>query len=292
MIDANTIMKPLPDIKRVGIILRPSSPELKELFYKIKAIFETYDVEVMLDSISAGMIGLYGQDFEWLCRECDILVTLGGDGTLISAVRRSHHADIPILGIHAGKLGFLADIDPAEAKEFIDKMMRHEYRVDKRLMLEIELQTQEETKKLYAFNDVVITRPSISKMIHLDAIVEQEVINTYFGDGLIMSTPTGSTAYNLSSGGPVLFPLTHAFIMTPICPHSLTQRPVVLPGHLELSLKTHDEQAIVSIDGQEMYEFNSEDVIKIKVSSQGAKLIHRLEHNYFAVLREKLNWGE
>lgn len=292
MINSDTVSETLPEIKRVGVILRPSSPELKELFYRVKAIFESYNVEVMLDSISASMIGLYGQDFEWLCKECDILITLGGDGTLISAVRRSHQSSIPVLGIHAGKLGFLADVDPAEAEDFIASLMSGDYRVDKRLMLEVEIATKENSTTLFALNDVVVTRPSISKMIHLDAMAHGQVINTYYGDGLIVSTPTGSTAYNLSSGGPVLFPLTHAFIMTPICPHSLTQRPVVLPGHLEVSLKTYDEQAVVSIDGQEMYEFNSEDVIKVKVSSQSAKLIHRLEHNYFDVLREKLKWGE
>ncbi len=200
--------------------------------------------------------------------------------------------DIPILGIHAGKLGFLADINPSELEPFIKDMMDGNYLIDKRLMLEAEMRTKHGTKKLFAFNDIVITRPSISKMIHLDAFAEGKIFNTYFGDGLILSTPTGSTAYNLSAGGPVLYPLTPAFILTPICPHSLTQRPIVLPGHLEISLKTHEEQAVVSIDGQEMHDFYSEDVIKIKVSSQTAKLIHKVEHTYFDVLKEKLNWGE
>ena len=284
--------KNLDTIKHVGIILRPSSPELKKLFIRTKKAFEAYDVSVMLDSMSANMIDEVGCDFDELCQASDILVTLGGDGTLISAVRRSHHVDIPILGIHAGKLGFLADIDPSELESFVADLMKGDYRIDKRLMLEAQMSTKHGSKKLFAFNDIVITRPSISKMIHLDAFAEEKLFNTYYGDGLILATPTGSTAYNLSSGGPVLYPLTPAFIMTPICPHSLTQRPVVLPGHLEISLKTHDEQAVVSIDGQEMHEFNSEDVIKIQVSSQTAKLIHRIEHNYFDVLKEKLNWGE
>jgi NAD+ kinase len=282
----------LPSIKRVGISLRPKSPELKGLFEKTKKIFAAYDVEVVLDSMSAMTIGLEGEDFELLCQQCDLIVTLGGDGTLLSAVRRSYHVDIPILGVHAGKLGFLADIHPAELGSFVADLMNGNYRIDRRLMLEAEMSTRHGSKKMFAFNDIVITRPSISKMIHLDAYTNDTLFNTYYGDGLILATPTGSTAYNLSSGGPVLYPLTPAFIMTPICPHSLTQRPVVLPGHLEISLKTHDEQAVVSLDGQEMHEFHSEDVIKIKVASQTAKLIHRIEHNYFDVLKEKLSWGE
>jgi len=285
-------METLPEIKKVGIVLRPSSPSLKDLFFQIKQTFESYGVEVLLESVSASSIELIGHDFDDLSRDCDILVTVGGDGTLISAVRKSHNFDIPVLGVHAGKLGFLADIDPSECQDFIQKLMDKEYRIDNRLMLEAQLITKEGAKKIHAFNDIVITRPSISKMIHIDAFVDEKLFNSYYGDGLILSTPTGSTAYNLSSGGPVIFPLTQAFLITPICPHSLTQRPIVLPGHLEISLKTHDEQAIVSVDGQEMHEFNSEDVIKVKVSSTKAKLIHRVEHNYFDVLREKLNWGE
>ena len=282
----------LDKINSVGIILRPSSPHLKELFDNVKRIFESFDVTVLVEEMSAEMIGLSGEDFDSLCKKSDFLVTIGGDGTLLSAVRRANTVDIPILGIHAGKLGFLADINPSELEPFIKDMMDGNYRIDKRLMLEAEMRTKHGTKKLFAFNDIVITRPSISKMIHLDAFAEGKIFNTYFGDGLILSTPTGSTAYNLSAGGPVLYPLTPAFILTPICPHSLTQRPIVLPGHLEISLKTHEEQAVVSIDGQEMHDFYSEDVIKIKVSSQTAKLIHKVEHTYFDVLKEKLNWGE
>lgn len=279
-------------IHKIGMILRPSSPQLKEKFYYVKEQFESYKIEVFIETNSASMIDVLGQSFEWLCKNCDILVTLGGDGTLISTVRRAHAFDVPILGIHAGNLGFLATINPDECDTFIQKLVENKYRVDERLMLEAQIITKDGTKELYALNDIVITRPSISKMIHLDAMVEGKHFNTYYGDGLILSTPTGSTAYNLSSGGPVLFPLTQAFLMTPICPHSLTQRPMVLPGHMQIELKTHDEKAVLSLDGQEMYEFEKDDVIKIKVASKTAKLVHKLEHNYFDVLREKLNWGE
>ncbi|KIM10571.1 MAG: inorganic polyphosphate kinase [Sulfuricurvum sp. PC08-66] len=285
----------LASVTRVGIVVRPSSPQLEPMYTTVKANFEAFGVEVYLDQSSAMMLGLERsevcREFTWLCTHCDMLVTLGGDGTLISAVRRSMEFDIPILGMHAGKLGFLADIDPMHSREFIEKIVHNEFRIDKRLTLEAQIIGAKGEQTLYAFNDVVITRPSISKMIHLDASVEGKLFNTYFGDGIILSTPTGSTAYNLSAGGPVLYPLTPAFILTPICPHSLTQRSVVLPGHMQIEFKTHDEQAVMAIDGQDMYEFNSEDVIKIKVSSKHAKLVHRVEHNYFDVLREKLKWG-
>jgi len=287
----NTIEKP-KNIKKVGVILRPSSPEIKEQFLHVKKSFEAKGIEVVLDNNSAQMIGLMGQSFELVCENSDVLVTLGGDGTLISAVRRSHDYNIPVFGIHAGKLGFLADIDLAELDEFIDKLVVGDYRIDKRAVLRAELITKEGSIKLVAFNDIVMTRPSISKMIHLDTFVDKKPFNTYYGDGVIVSTPTGSTAYNLSAGGPVLFPLTQVFALTPISPHSLTQRPVVLPGHFTIEMKTSDASALVVVDGQDMYDFGSGDVIRIRLSSKSAQLIHRNEFNYFEVLKEKLSWGK
>jgi len=279
-------------IKKIGLVLRPSSPEMKEQFLFVKKSFDKYNIEVTLDNNSAQMIGLMGQEFNVLCENSDILVTLGGDGTLISAVRRSHEFDLPVFGIHAGKLGFLADIDLAELDEFISKLVSGNYRIDNRAVLRAEITTKEGTTKLVAFNDIVMTRSSISKMIHLDTFVDGKPFNTYYGDGVIISTPMGSTAYNLSAGGPVLFPLTQVFALTPISPHSLTQRPVVLPGHFTIEIRTPDTSAVVVVDGQDMYEFGDGDLIKIRLSGKPAQLIHREEFNYFEVLKEKLSWGE
>ncbi len=284
------IKKP-EQIKKVGIVLRPSSPEIKEQFLSVKKSFEKYNIEVALDNTSAEMLGLMGQDFQLMCESSDILVTIGGDGTLISAVRRSHEYDIPVFGIHAGKLGFLADIDLAELDEFIEKLVSGDYRIDKRAVLRAEIITKEGKKSLVAFNDIVMTRSSISKMIHLNTFVDEKPFNTYYGDGVIVSTPTGSTAYNLSSGGPVLFPLTQVFALTPISPHSLTQRPVVLPGHFSIEFRTPDASALVVVDGQDMYDFGNGDIIRIRLSGKPAQLVHREEFNYFEVLKEKLNWG-
>jgi len=279
-------------IKKVGVILRPSSPEFKEQFLLVKKSFEKHGIEVALDNNSAQMLGLLGQEFDVLCESSDVLVTLGGDGTLISAVRRSHEFDIPVFGIHAGKLGFLADIDLAELDDFIEKLVCGEYRIDNRAVLRAEITTKEGVNSIVAFNDIVLTRSSISKMIHLDTFVDDKPFNTYYGDGVIVSTPTGSTAYNLSAGGPVLFPLTQVFAVTPISPHSLTQRPVVLPGHFSIEVKTPDTSALVVVDGQDMHDFGEGDVIKIRLSAKPAQLIHREEFNYFEVLKEKLSWGE
>ncbi|WP_200763894.1 NAD(+)/NADH kinase [Nitrosophilus alvini] len=277
-------------IKTVGIVLRPSSPDLKELFFKVKSAFEEENMEVLIDSISAGMIGVLGQDFDTVCEKSDILISIGGDGTLISLVRRSYPFHKPVLGINVGRLGFLTDIMPHEVADFVKNIKKNRFRIDQRMMMEAKFKGKRE--KLVSFNDIVITRPSISKMIHVEAFIDKKWFNTYFGDGLIISTPTGSTAYNLASGGPVVYPLTNAYILTPICPHSLTQRPLVLPAEFEIEIKVRDESALMVIDGQEIYEFTSEDSIIIKKAKIGAKLVHRLERNYFEVLREKLHWGK
>lgn len=282
----------LTNIKRVGILLRPSTPELKEMFFEAKRIFESRGIEVIIDHVSGGMIDVMGQPFEMMCKKADFLVTIGGDGTLISAVRRSFRFQLPVLAIHAGKLGFLADLDIGELEMFLDRMIAGEFRIDERSMLQATITTREGECSVVAFNDIVLTRPSISKMIHLETYIEGRSFNTYYGDGVVVSTPTGSTAYNLSAGGPVMFPLTHVFALTPICPHSLTQRPVILPGHFEIEMKTPDASALVIIDGQDMIEITENDTVHIKLADTGAHLIHRKEFNYFDVLKEKLGWGD
>ncbi len=284
-------MGPL-DIKSVGIILRPSTPELKDKFFEIKEIFEAHKIDVIIDTISGGMIDVMGQEFEIMCQSADMLVTLGGDGTLISAVRRSAKYEIPVLGVHAGKLGFLADFDIEELNDFIPKLKSGDFRLDKRAMLQATIVSKTGVKEIVSFNDIVLSRPSISKMIHLETSVDGRPFNTYYGDGVIVSTPTGSTAYNLSCGGPVLFPLTQVFVVTPISPHSLTQRPVVLPGQYEIEVTTPDINALAIVDGQDMYEFGAGDLLKIYLAKESARLIHRSEFNYFEVLKEKLSWGE
>ncbi|MFZ2968960.1 MAG: NAD(+)/NADH kinase [Sulfuricurvum sp.] len=281
----------LTSIKSVGIILRPSTPELKTMFLETKRIFESRNIEVFIDHISGGMIDVMGEPFEMMCSHCDFLVTVGGDGTLISAVRRVYPFQLPVLGIHAGKLGFLADLDFNELESFVDKLLVGDFRIDDRVMVQATISTKHGIREVVAFNDIVLTRPSISKMIRLETYVDGRNFNTYYGDGVVVSSPTGSTAYNLSAGGPVLFPNTNVFALTPICPHSLTQRPVVLPGHFEIEIKTLDANALVILDGQEMIKITHHDTVHIKLAQSGAHLIHRKEFNYFDVLKEKLGWG-
>jgi len=280
------------NIKNVGVILRPSTPELKDSYLKLESIFKKYDIDVNIEISSAKMIGFEGVDFQKLGKTCDALVVLGGDGTFISTVRKSFDFDIPILGIHAGNLGFLADLSLDELDDFVQKIVKKEYRIDERAVLEASVIKNSKEVKMYAFNDIVLTRTSVSNMIHIETLVDSKAFNTYYGDGVIVSTPTGSTAYNLSAGGPVMFPMTNVFALTPICPHSLTQRPVVLPGKFAIEMKTSEERALIIIDGQDMHELGLGESVHIKLAHKTVKLIHKEEYNYFDVLKEKLGWGE
>lgn len=272
---------------KAGFVLKPKDTyKIKDMFFKIKAVFEKYNIEVLLDLVSAKAMGLLGIEFENMCKQVDFIVALGGDGTLISVSRRAYKFDKPILGINAGNLGFLTDINPDNIEEFIKDYLNKNYRIDERMVIEIEYKD----KTLYAFNDVVISKDVISSMINIQVDTNERFLNTYRGDGLIFSTPTGSTAYNLSAGGPVVYPLTESFILTPICPHSLSQRPLVLPSDFIITAFVKENISKLIIDGQEIYSLD--DKIILKKAKRKAKLIHRVERNYFDVLREKLHWGE
>ena len=284
--------KDIKDFKVAGFMLRPDSPEIKDLFLEIKNKFEKYGYEVLLDNISARMIGLDGIDFDEMCKRSDFLVSLGGDGTILSLVRRSYKYCKPVLGINAGNLGFLADVRINEVDNFLKQLRLGECRIDERMMIRGVVKTREIDIPFYAFNDIVVTRPIVSKMATIEAYIDEEMFNSYRGDGLIISTPTGSTAYNLAAGGPVMYPLTKAFILTPICPHSLTQRPLVMPGDFTIKIKTPQKKLIVVVDGQDTYELKVDEELIVRGAKNSAKLLHRKERDYFRVLRDKLSWGE
>lgn len=279
-------------IKKIGVVLRPLTPELRDGYIKIENIFKNHNIDVLLESRSAKMIGMSGESFKNICMVCDFIISFGGDGTLISTVRKSFDFDIPILGVHAGNLGFLADLSLDELDAFVEKIIQNRYRIDERAVLEATVIKNTKEVKYYAFNDIVLTRTRVSNMIHIETLVDSKSFNTYYGDGVILSTPTGSTAYNLSAGGPVLFPMSNVFALTPICPHSLTQRPVVLPGRYAIEMKTSEERALIIIDGQDVHELELGESVHIKLAAKTVKLIHKEEYNYFEVLKEKLRWGE
>ena len=276
--------------KQVAIFLRPKTKNIKEVYKKIEQSFLKYDIKTVCDKESAKYLNENGLEFDKLCKSSDILVSIGGDGTLISLMRKSLKYKKPILGISAGSLGFLIDIQPDECDDFISQIINNNYRIDERSVLEVSYQDKNIIKTVYGVNDIVIAKSKIRSMLKVEAYTNEELIDSYYGDGLILSTPTGSTAYNLSSGGPILYPFLNAFIITPICSHALNKRSLVLPKEFELRCKVN-EDAIIIVDGQKEIILKANDYIKVKIPSLKINMIHRLEKNYFKILNNKLNWG-
>lgn len=276
--------------KIAGIVIKPNAVNLKEIFLSIKKIFQKVGIEILIEKTSSDTIDYEGGiDFDTLCKKSDFLVTIGGDGTIISVARRSLKYQKPILGVNVGTLGFLTSVLPEDLEFFLKEFLAQEYQIDNRMMIDSTINLSQSV----AFNDIVIKGKSVTHMLNIDAYVNGKKFNSYYGDGLVISTPTGSTAYNLSSGGPVVYPLTDAFIVTPISAHSLTQRPLVLPADFEIELKTSENNgAVVIVDGQDMYELAQNESVKIKRSHDKAKLIRPKTRDYFTVLNQKLNWGK
>ena len=279
-------------IKTVGIAIRPSTPNIKSTFLAIKASLESKGAKVLVEKVSANLMSCDGVEFAQMCEESDILISLGGDGTLIALARKSHLYAKPILGINAGNLGFLTTATKDAFEGLFADIFAGDYTIEKRMMLEFARVVNGDVRTKYAFNDTVITKNIFSKMIHIDVFDGKNLINSYYGDGLIICTPTGSTAYNISAGGPVVYPLANNFILTPICPHSLTQRSLVIPGELELKLVVNDANAVAILDGQETVELAKSAETIIRKASQDVMLIAPNNIDYFGILREKLNWGK
>lgn len=275
------------NFKTFGLVLRPNSKdELKELFLQTKTILKKYDATLLIDEESAKKLEVDGLSFELMCQKSDAIISLGGDGTLISLARRSYKYDKPIIGINGGNLGFLVDILPSEIETFFKNLFSNKFKIDTRYLFEVIINSE----KNICLNDVVIYRPSIYGMIDIDAYINDSYFNTFRGDGLILSTPTGSTAYNLSAGGPIVYPFTKNSILTPICPHSLTQRPIVLPGDMNLAFVLKDDTVVV-IDGHNKFELNKDTKIEISFLERGCQFIHKTQRDYFEVLANKLHWG-
>lgn len=278
-------------INKIGISLRPYTISLKSIFLKIKDILEKNNINVMLDSISANMIGMHGVEFNQVCKDCDVILTLGGDGTLISTIRRSITYNKPILGVNTGRLGFLTAFNTNELEDFIVKLKNGDYMLQRQILLEGTLIKDCNNQIIHCVNEFLIARNETSNMIEILAYINGLHFNTYLCDGLIIGTPAGSTAYNISAGGAIVYPYNSNILLTPVCAHSLTQRPIVLSDEFHLEFVLKNSNANIVVDGQDKISFNEGDKFCIKVSNYKAKLIYSKNRNYFEVLRDKFHWG-
>lgn len=226
--------------------------------------------------------------------EC--MLVFGGDGTLLNTATAVSHVDILLFGVNMGTVGFLTEGEMTGQAEFMDRLRRQDFKIQERMMLRGTLQRGGDMVfRKRALNDIVITRAGFSRLIGLDVYVNGSLLNAYEGDGIIISTPTGSTGYNLSAGGPIAYPTAELTMITPICPHSLTSKSIVLPRDAQIRVaitkkrKTQDTEAIVSFDGGNDYELTVGDVIEVEASHRTTKLIKVGDMNFYEILRQKLS---
>ena len=233
-----------------------------------------------------------------LSDQLDLLISIGGDGTMLGAARRVAGATVPILGVNLGRLGFLTDILPEQMTSAIDAVLSGDYLEENRLLLRSVIRSGKDGSKSsehFAFNDVVLQKGVSGRMFDFNTVIGGTFVNKHSGDGIIVATPTGSTAYALSCGGPIVEPSVEALVMVPICPHSLSDRPLVVPStsEIEISLADADEApAHVTCDGEEIGQLAPKQTLIISVANETVTLLHPTNHSYYELLRSKLNWGK
>jgi NAD+ kinase len=283
-------------IETVGVISKPAVPAAIEVVPKLLTWLEGRGLRVRYDVGTA----FYAARDGGLLREavpegCDLLIVLGGDGTLLSAARAIGNREIPLFAVNLGGLGFLTAITIDELYPELERALRGEHRIGRRKLLHAEIQRGAAIVSRYeALNDVVLTKASIARMIDLDAFVDNQFMCAYKADGLIVSTPTGSTAYSLSEGGPIIFPSVPTICLTPICPHMLTNRPVLVSEHsvVKIRCRGEDESVFLTIDGQIGEPLKKDDCVVCCSSNFALNLVRPPRMMFFDVLRQKLKWGE
>ena len=230
-----------------------------------------------------------------IAAEADLIVAVGGDGTMLHAAALTGGGKVPLLGVNRGRLGFLADISPAEMLENLEQILDGNYSRETRLLLNAKITASDGSQRFaVALNDIVLQRRDTGRMVDVETRIAGRYVNTHAGDGLIVATPTGSTAYALSCGGPIIEPLLDAVVIVPICPHTLGDRPIVIPANLEIEVKLlprHDTKAEVSVDGHSLGQLDPDDRLLISESANRIMLIHPPGYDYYGILRSKLHWG-
>lgn len=282
-------------IEKIGIIANIEKEKAVESVLQLKEWLLNRKLEVLLEEGIADKLGeATGFKSEALASSADLVVVFGGDGTLLRAARSMREFDVPILGINLGAFGFMTEVNLHEMFGAMELILKGDYRTEKRMMLDVVINRgQECVGDGTVLNDVVINRGNLSRIVELKTVVDGRYLTTFKADGLIISTPTGSTAYSLSAGGPIVLPELNTVIITPICPHTLTNRPVILPEDVtvKIVLWTKEKGATLTLDGQVSFTLKSGDAITIKKSSYFTSIVVSPDRDYLEILRTKLGWG-
>ena len=284
-------------VRRIGIAVKPKKTEVEPILRELIGWIREQGREVLLDREAAAACPGCGPSLSRaeVVAGADLVVVLGGDGTLLSIARLMEAREVPILGVNLGSLGFLTEVTLPELFPALESVLRDDFAVSRRLTLAARVRRGEEPVGAFvALNDVVISKTGPSRIVELETFVNGEYVTTYRADGLIVATPTGSTAYCLSAGGPILYPTLPALVVIPICPHTLTNRPLVLPegARVEVVQRSAGEGVHLTVDGQVDVGLQHRDTVTVARSPHTITLVKSPKLNYFELLRTKLRWGE
>lgn len=282
-------------MKTIGILTKPKFPDVTRILRELVTWLREHGKEVAVDGKAAALLGepaVYTN--AQIASLSDLLLVLGGDGTMLNAARLVEERQVPILGVNMGGLGFLTETTIEHLFPTLEKVFANDYLLEERLMLRARIDRHgEHVASPTVLNDVVVSKGTLARMVEIQILIDGQFVTNLRGDGLIISTPTGSTAYSLSAGGPVVNPIVEGLILTPICPHTLTHRPLVVESKsvIEVILTSHEEGAMATFDGQVGVSLSHGDRIAIRTSDHRAKLVRFPDRTYYEVLRKKLNWG-
>ncbi|MBF0458452.1 MAG: NAD(+)/NADH kinase [Nitrospirae bacterium] len=287
-------------MKKIGIITRQGKGEAIVILQELIPWLNGHDCEVYVDGDTSRQLGALKAHF----RECPIadiplhvglIIALGGDGTMLAASRLAAPRGIPLFGINLGGLGFITEVNKSEIYGVIEKVVSGECDIEERIMLDASvIRAGQKAAGFTVLNDIVLNKGALARIFDTEVSIDGRYVTTYKADGLIFATPTGSTAYSLSAGGPILYPAMHCIVLTPICSHTLTNRPIVVPDNsqIEAVVRTGSEDICLTMDGQMGFHLKQDDIIEIKKSAYKTSLVIPHERDYFQILREKLKWGE
>ena len=285
--------------QNVGLIGKFGDPGVAGSLQAVSGHLLHLGLDVLLDDQTAELVPgleLPVADRDRLGRECDLVIVIGGDGTLLNAARSLNDHDVALLGVNLGRLGFLVDVSPAEMRQRLGEILAGAYTEEQRFLLRARIERDGETPlDTTALNDVVVHKAEVARMIETSTFVDGQFVSTQRSDGLIVATPTGSTAYALSGGGPILSPSLNSVVLVPICPHTLSHRPIVVSGDSRITIEVSNASAAlaqVTCDGQTNTPLATGDRIVIGKAGRPLRLIHPSDHDYFDILRVKLGWGE
>ena len=285
------------NIKTIGIIAKDKSEAVNQTVNRLADFINKKNCKIIYDQSAEGLIDNVDYvDRVTLAKQSDLAIVVGGDGTFLSAVRSLAEHNIPVLGINLGRLGFLVDISPDDMLQHLEQIMQGEYVDECRFLLEAQVERDGQLiSKADAFNDVVVHIRDVARMIEFETFINGQFVNYQRSDGLVVSTPTGSTAYALSSGGPLLHATLDAMVVVPICPHTLTNRPLVINANSKVEIvigKSKQTTSQVTFDGQIAFDVKPGDKIIIKKKADNIHLIHPASYDYYEILRAKLHWSE